>query len=146
NCTFTAGDKGTHTFSATLKTAGAQSLTATDTVTAAITGTQSGIVISAAAATHFRISAPTSVNGGTAFSITVTALHAFGNVATGYRGKVHFTSSDKKAVLPSDYTFLSSDAGVHTFTVTLRQGGTRSVTATDTLDSSITGSANMSVG
>jgi hypothetical protein len=145
NYTFTAGDAGVHTFSATLKTAGAQSLTATDTATAAITGTQSAILISAAAATHFQISAPASVRAGTAFSITVTALDAFGNVATGYRGAVHFTSSDKHAVLPSNYTFVSGDNGVHTFTVTLRSGGTKSITATDAANGSITGSTNVTV-
>ena len=47
NYTFTAGDAGTHTFTngVTLKTAGTQSITATDTVTGTITGTQSGIVV-----------------------------------------------------------------------------------------------------
>ena len=33
NYTFTGGDAGTHVFSVTLKTAGTQSITATDTVT-----------------------------------------------------------------------------------------------------------------
>ncbi len=145
NYTFAAGDAGLHTFTATLKTAGAQSLTATDTVTAAIAGTQTGIVISPAAATLFQISAPTSVNKGTAFNITVTALDAYGNVATGYRGTVHFTSSDKHAILPPNYTFVSGDNGVHTFTVTFRSSRTQSITVTDTLDKSVTGSANVTV-
>ncbi len=145
NYTFVAGDAGLHTFTATLKTAGAQSLTATDTVTASVTGTQTGIVISPAAAALFQISAPTSVKGGTAFTITVTALDAYGNVATGYRGTVHFTSSDKHAILPTNYTFVSGDNGVHTFTVTLRSRRTQSITATDTLDRSVTGSANVIV-
>jgi hypothetical protein len=144
--TFLTADAGVHVFSATLKTAGTQTLTVTDTSTAALTGTQSGIAVSAAAATHFRISAPASVNGGTAFLITVTALDAFGNVDTGYRGTVHFTSSDKKAVLPANYTFVSGDNGVHTFSVTLRSGGSRSITATDTAAGSITGSTNVTVG
>src|SRR5262249_5472614 len=42
--TFTAADQGVHTFSATLKTAGTQSLVATDTVTASISG-QEAIVV-----------------------------------------------------------------------------------------------------
>ena len=65
--------------------------------------------------------------------------------ALGYTGTVHFTSTDKHAVLPRNYTFVSGDNGVHTFTVTLRSGGTRSVTATDTLDRSITGGTNVNV-
>ena len=40
NYTFTGGDAGTHVFSVTLKTAGTQSITATDTVTGSITGTR----------------------------------------------------------------------------------------------------------
>src|SRR5262245_45138366 len=40
---FTAADNGTHTFSVTLETAGFQSITATDTRTATITGAQAGI-------------------------------------------------------------------------------------------------------
>jgi hypothetical protein len=43
--TFTAADHGTHAFSATLNTAGTQSLTATDTATSGITGSQTGIAV-----------------------------------------------------------------------------------------------------
>jgi hypothetical protein len=43
--TFAAGDKGKHTFFATLETLGVQSITATDTVTASITGTEGGIAV-----------------------------------------------------------------------------------------------------
>jgi hypothetical protein len=46
---FTPADNGTHTFTATFKTGGTQSLTATDTTTSSITGTQSGIVVKTAA-------------------------------------------------------------------------------------------------
>ena len=48
NFKFTAADNGTHAFVGTviLKTAGTQSVTATDTVTATITGVQYGIVVS----------------------------------------------------------------------------------------------------
>src|SRR5438034_1243942 len=73
------------------------------------------------------------------------AREAYGNVATGYTGTVHFTSSDPQAALPADYTFTAADAGVHTFTVTLITAGSRSVTATDTASPSITGSATVTV-
>ena len=56
NFTFTAADDGTHTFTVTLKTAGSQSITATDTTTSAITGTLSGISVSPAAASQFVLS------------------------------------------------------------------------------------------
>src|SRR5205085_1114093 len=45
---FVAGDNGAHTFSATLKTAGNQTLTATDTATSSITGTSGSVAVSAA--------------------------------------------------------------------------------------------------
>src|SRR5207249_8437864 len=127
----------------TLKIAGSQSLTATDTVTSSITGSQSGIVVTAAAATHFAITAPANVSIGVAFSVTVTALDAYGNIATGYLGTIHFTSTDNKAILPNNYTFVAADAGVHTFTVTFKSTGTESLTATDTHTGSIKGSATV---
>jgi hypothetical protein len=146
--TFMAGDAGSHTFTSgvTLVTAGSQTVTATDT-SSSITGS-STITVSAAAATHFTVSAPASATAGSAFSITLTALDQFNNVATGYRGTVHFTTSDSGSgtVLPANYTFVAGDAGVHTFTngITLVTAGTQTVTATDTT-SSITGSSTISV-
>ena len=72
--------------------------------------------------------------------MTVTADDAGGNVTTGYTGTVHFTSSDAQAVLPANYTFTGGDAGTHIFSVTLKTAGTQSITATDTVTGSITGS------
>jgi hypothetical protein len=134
--TFTGADQGVHTFTATLKKAGTQSLTATDTATGSIAGSQAGIAVKPAAASTFSISAPASVTHGVAFTITVTALDAYGNVATGYTGKVHFTSSDGTAILPANYTFTANDAGVHTFVnkTTLKKRGTQTVTITDSAD------------
>jgi ELWxxDGT repeat protein len=140
NYTFVASDHGIHTFSATLKTAGTQSLTATDTVTSSITGTQTGIVVNAAAASMLVVSGfPSPIAHGTSGTFTVTVEDAYGNVVTGYHGTVKFSSSDAAASLPANYTFTSTDAGVHTFTATLNTVGTQSITATDTVTSSITG-------
>ncbi len=82
---------------------------------------------------------PSSVNAGTSQSFTLTAKDANGNIATGYLGTVHFTSSDGQAVLPANYAFVSTDKGVHVFSATLNTVGTQSITATDTVTSSITG-------
>ena len=82
---------------------------------------------------------PATATAGTAFNFTVTAYDAYGNVATGYTGTVHFTSSDAGATLPANYTFTSANAGTHTFSATLKTGGTQTITATDTVTSSITG-------
>jgi hypothetical protein len=125
---------GTGSFTATLKTAGTQSLTATDTANAALSGTEGGIAVSAAAASVLVLSAPSSVTAGVAFTFTLTALDAYGNVATGYTGTVHFSSSDALATLPADYTFTAADAGSHTFTATLNTSGSQSLTAADAGD------------
>ena len=42
------------------------------------------------------------------------------NIAGGYTGTVHFTSSDAKAALPVNYTFAAADAGAHTFGAALK--------------------------
>jgi hypothetical protein len=146
NYTFTAADSGTHTFRTTLKTAGARSITATDTLLSGIKGSEAGITVNAAAASKFIISAPPSVSAGVAFSLTVTVVDAFGNVATGYTGAVRFTSSDGTATLPSNYTFTAADHGVHTFVgLVMRKKGKQRITVTDTLDSSLTASQTVSV-
>ena len=133
NFTFTAADDGTHTFTVTLKTAGSQSVTATDTTTSAITGTLSGISVSPAAASQFVLSGlPSTATVGVAQTLTVTAEDPYGNVATGYTGTVQFTSSDTKASLPANYTFTTANDGVHAFTLTFGTAGTQSVTVTDT--------------
>jgi hypothetical protein len=132
--TFTSSDSGVHTFSASLQTAGIQSLTATDTVKSSMTGTQAGIVISPTNPVRFTVAAPANATVGTPFSITVTAWDPYNNIATNYTGTVSFTSTDGAAVLPAPYTFTTADKGVHTFTngVTLKTSGTQTITATGT--------------
>jgi hypothetical protein len=144
--TFGAADAGKHTFTGgvTFKTSGSQSLTATDTVNGALTG-KATVSVSAAAAATLSLTAPASAAAGTAFNATVTLTDAYSNVASGYAGTVHFTSSDAKAVLPGDYTFTSADAGTHTFLVTLNTLGSRTITAADSVNSALQASAVVSV-
>ena len=149
NYTFTAADNGVHTFTGlTLKTAGTQTVTATDTGTSSITG-KATVAVSPAAASTLVVTAPTSATAGVPISVTVTAKDPYGNTVTGYLGTVHFTSSDSQTgvILPANYTFTAADAGVHTFTngVTLETAGNQTVTATDTSTSSITGKATVTV-
>jgi hypothetical protein len=147
NYTFTAADGGRHTFSATLKTAGTQSITATDTTTASITGTEGGITVQPAAASKFVLTGPSSVTHGVAFSLTLTVEDAYGNVVTCYTGTVHFSSTDGTAVLPANYTFTAADAGVHTFTgLVLHKKGEQKITVTDTQNTALTGTDSISVG
>jgi hypothetical protein len=124
---------GSGTFSATLRVTGSQTITATD---GAITGTTGAILVGPSTATHFTLSAPASATAGSAFNFTVTALDAFNNIATGYTGTAHFTSSDGSATLPGDNT-LTNGAG--SFSATLRTAGGRTITATD---GAITGTSN----
>jgi phosphodiesterase/alkaline phosphatase D-like protein len=147
NYTFTSTDQGSHTFFPTFKVAGTQSLTATDTVTASITGSQTGISVTAAAASTLAVNGfPSPGTAGTAATVTVTAKDGYGNTVTAYSGTVHFTSSDSQAVLPADYTFGSGDAGVHSFSLTLKTAGSQTLTATDTVTGSITGKqANITI-
>jgi hypothetical protein len=70
------------------------------------------------------------------------ALAQFNNVATGYTGTVHFTSSDAMAILPADSTLT---AGTGTFDATLKTVGNQTLTATDTANASITGTATIDV-
>jgi ribosomal protein S11 len=99
------------------------------------------------AATHLSVSAPGSAIAGISFNITVTALDAFGNTATGYLGTVHFSSSDRGPgrLIPANFTFGAGNAGTITIPVTLVTAGLQSITATDTVTGSITGSASISV-
>jgi len=81
---------------------------------------------------------------GVAHTVTVTAKDALGKVAPGYLGTIHFTCTDKNAILPHDYTFTAADNGVHKFSlgITLKTVGKQSVRARDTVTSTITGVQN----
>jgi DNA-binding beta-propeller fold protein YncE len=95
----------------------------------------------------FRVSAPSSVQAGTPFDVTVTAEDSNGHQAYGYTGTVHFTSADPYgATLPDDCTFTAADQGQHSFTgeTTLYTTGTRDITVTDTA-TGVTGSALVEV-
>ena len=87
-------------------------------------------------ATHFSVSAPSSDTVGNPVNVTVTALDAANNPALSYTGTVQFTSSDGAAVLPASSTLIN---GAGTFSVTFNTPGSQTVTATDTVTSSITG-------
>ena len=77
---------------------------------------------------------------------TVTLKDTYGNTATGYRGTVHFTSTDDQAALPANYTFIAGDAGTHSFSVTFKTTGSQSVTVADTTTNSLKASATLRVG
>ena len=128
---------GIGTFSATMKTSGNQTLTATDTLTSSTAGTSGAVAVQAATATHFSVSAISIASVGSLFSLSVAALDQFSNVAAGYGGTVHFTSSDSSAVLPANTTLVGGSA---TFSAALKSAGNQIVTATDSVTNTIIGS------
>jgi hypothetical protein len=129
---------GAGTFSATLKTPGNQTITATDKVSSSISGTSSGISVSGAA-THFSFSVSTPATTRKSISISVIALEASNNKATNYSGSVQFTSTDGKAILPASATLQN---GIASFQVTLETPGSQTVTATDTVTPAIKGTSS----
>jgi probable HAF family extracellular repeat protein len=143
---YTFTGNSVQSFSATLKTATTQSITATDLVMAGLTASQGGIVVNPAATSGLRITGPSRVTAGSLFRITVTAYDAYGNVTTGYLGTVAFKSSDASATLPVSYTFTASDRGVHTFTgLKLKKRGIQTVTVTDKFTGTLTDALSVSV-
>jgi hypothetical protein len=140
--TFTLADADTHTFTGavTLNATGPDTIGVSDAQQTSNPGSAT-VTVNAAAASSLTVSGfPNPTTSGVAGTFTVTAKDALSNTATSYRGTVHFTSSDGSAVLPVDYTFTAVDNGVHSFSATLKTVGTQSLTATDTVSATITGS------
>jgi Bacterial Ig-like domain (group 3)/Galactose oxidase, central domain len=142
--TFTAATAGTKIFACYGGTAtyGAQTASMTQVVNAF------GPV------THFLVTTSTATpTAGSPFSVTVTAQDASNATVTSYIGTVHFsvTNTDSGKTLPGDYTFTTgagNDNGVHTFTngVTLTVAGAQTINVNDTVTTTITGSADVTVG
>lgn len=144
--TFTATDAGTHVFSITFKTSGGQGMTVTDSVNPLLTSTQKDLPIAPAAMTGFSLRAASNVTAGVAFIVTVQAVDAYGNVITGYTGKVHFSgASGGGNLLPADYTFTAADAGSHQFSVTFVSTGTQTIGVQDTVNGSLKGQTSVKV-
>lgn len=96
--------------------------------------------------THFGMQVADSITDGcSTVTLTVSALDKFDGINNGYRGTVHFTSSDPLAGLPRDYAFTGADSGKHTFTLTLQTVGLQSVTANDRSSPSINGTGIVQV-
>jgi hypothetical protein len=126
-------------FLGSLETAGTYQVTVS---AGSVTGTSASFTVAPASVNYFTISVPPSAATGSPFNVTVSALDAFGNLATGYTGLVHFTSTDASAILPVDATL---SGGVGTFSATLKSGGSQTITATDVSSTrpTITGTSNV---
>ena len=132
--------------------AGNPTVSASDTAFSIVASTQQE-TISPASATHFVVTTSFASPdvAGTPGSVTVTAYDTYGNpVSSGpdqYEGTTDLDSSDKRVSgLPASYTFTAADAGSHTFAgVVLETAGSQTITATDSVTSTITGGATVDV-
>jgi hypothetical protein len=131
--------------SVTLFKAENTSLTATDS---SITGSTGTFTVLPAAIDHFSVDAPGTTQAGDPFSATVTAFDQYSNAKTNYAGTVHLAVGSGQATLPGDYTFTTgggNDNGVHTFSVTLKTTPSQTINVNDTVTTSATGSATVTV-
>jgi len=88
--------------------------------------------------THLSVTAPLSGLVGVPITVTVQALDANNYTVGSFTDSVHFSSTDGAAILPADSTLSN---GMAEFPVTLITPGNQTVTATDTVNPSITGTS-----
>jgi hypothetical protein len=141
NYTYQAGDAGDHSsFTVTWNTPGEQCLTVTDTANSALTDTQCQITVTSNQAANLNFySIDDPITEGVDRTFGVYATNVNGEIATNYRGTVHFTSTDPAATLPTDYTYTAGDQGDHnSFHVTWRTVGEQCLTVTDIANAALT--------
>jgi hypothetical protein len=149
--TFGPGDHGIHIFDVTLSATGTGIiLTAADTTSGSVaSGTASVTVNQAPAATQFKIIAPPTVLGNAQVQVTVVALDANGFPTANYAGTANLTYTTGDPGNPTSITFAATDYGRKTFDVAFDNNGSTavadSITATDSINNSITGTAAVTV-
>ncbi|MFL5312619.1 MAG: beta strand repeat-containing protein [Myxococcales bacterium] len=128
--TFVPAHLGVEIIAVQFATAGMQSVSAHDTVTASIAGSTSTQVLHGPPARLTLTDIPPSAIAGTLLPATVTAVDKHGNAVTDFSGTVHFASTDPGAQLPADFPFTAANLGTRRFTVVLTRAATSSVTVT----------------
>jgi hypothetical protein len=148
--------KLTFTNGITFKTAGSQTLTASDSTHPFVTSNASpAIAVIAGPFAKLQILAPgeaaapgsgtgktgspTPQTAAVAFSVAVNAVDANWNLVTSATDVVGITSSDPNAVLPSNAAL---SAGTNSFSVTFKTSGSRTLTASDITDGTKTSSTS----
>lgn len=144
--TFSSADAGHHTFVASLKALGSQTITAADTKGSLLPGTTQVTVVPEVTV-GLAIALPGNTTQGVAFPVVVMArtldLNNIGRPSPGYNGTVHFTSSDPGAVLPADGPVTN---GIGTFSVTFKTGGQLQILdVTDTANANLFGQGTSTV-
>jgi hypothetical protein len=130
---------GTGNFLATLNMVTNTTITAADSTTTSISSGPITITVVSNAPTHFAIVTPGSVTTRRPFSVAVTAQDAINNVSAGYSGSVQFGSSDSQAHLPASSPLTS---GRGNFLATFENAVPQTITATDTVQLSLTGTSS----
>jgi hypothetical protein len=131
---------GFASFSATFATAGSQSLTLTDASTSTLTSTVKTTVSVPDVATQYSVTLPSVVANDAPTTVRVKALDGEGNIVQSYSGTANIVSSDTAtgASVPASVTFKN---GVATFQATFVTSGSQTLTLTDSITATLTGSA-----
>lgn len=124
NGAFTPADRGVKTISATLGTAGNQTIA----LSAGPLSAAAAIAVRAAVASRLDIASPDHTRAGETVPLTLTVRDAFGNVVTDFVGPLTITCDDPDATLPGDIAMSAADAGVKSFGAALRTAGDKSLT------------------
>jgi putative cell wall-binding protein len=114
---FVPSDAGSHVFSVTLKTAGSQWVRATDTVTASITGSQSGIVVKASIVRY---------SGADRFATAAAvSAHTFGSpchctayIATAYNFPDALAGAAAAGTIKGPVLFVAASGAIDSYTAT----------------------------
>jgi len=128
---------GTGTLTATLRTGGAQTITAADATPPTLFRTTVGIAVERPAA-RLQLAGPLTTLAGFPAFVGVRAIDATGAVAGTYAGTVHFTSTDAHARLPADVKLVNGSA---TVLATFNTLGLQTISAADTTVAGIAGTS-----
>jgi len=127
----------------TFRTAGAQTLTATDAADAARAATASTTVSAPAVATKLLVFLPPQAKAGVATTVTALAVDAAGRPVSSFNGSATVASSDSAASLPLVEVLFKN--GRATFEATFATAGRQTVTVTSLSDQKVTGVAATTV-
>src|ERR1043166_3790559 len=139
---------GSAAFNLTFKTAGADTVTASNlTHTTISPGTSTAIPVNAdvyakvqllmpgetaaPGSTTGKTGTPSARTARTSFNVTANAVDTYWNVASGVTNLARITTSDANATLPTNAPF---SGGTRSFSLTLNTAGNQTVTATDVTD------------
>jgi hypothetical protein len=102
-------------------------------------GGDSNSAVTTVPTAHLAITLPAAtIEAGTPYTFTVSALDATNAIVPTYVGTVQITTSDKSATLPANSTLAQ---GTSTFTMTFRTSGSYTITASDTVGNATAGTS-----